>query len=127
MNESFEVFRQRFNDFAQDPSLEKLKLCANITNVEKELFETTWEASLYYVLCEVEQACSVLYDNNLFFSCMHMSNALGPVINEFMDNVRIVDLQEPRKANVLNMLKRCHVCMNMVADLSKLQNDKAKS
>ncbi len=121
MNEEFAPFRELFKNFAEKPDTHTLKLAGNASYIDTTLFETEYEGKLHYMLTQTESACDLLYNNELFLACMHMANLLSDPINEFMNNIRIADLKEPRKQNILTMLKRCHVCLNMVADLCKLR------
>jgi glycyl-tRNA synthetase beta subunit len=121
MNEEFNTFRHRLDRFAENPTIPNLRIMAKTFPIDPDLFKTNWEKDLYNILLEIEPACDLLYDNKHYLACIYVANMLTKPINNFMDNIKIKDLTEPRKSNALSMLTRCELCANMVADLSKLR------
>ena len=100
--------------------LQKSNLLNNLDSINKDLFKSNFELNLYQMIEENVKIIPKKINEELFDDIFQNISQFSKSLNEFFDNVMVMDEDEQLRRNRLALLLSLKKCFNMVCDLSKL-------
>ena len=109
--ETITALKRVFNILKEAPAAE----------VDSALFSTSEEEALYKAVTEVEGRIDNLLSCKDFHGALGVLRELTAPVNEFFDNVLVMDKDERVRSNRLALLNKIRTAALKIADLSELQ------
>ncbi len=112
-NETIVALKRVFNILKEDIT----------ADVDTDLFSTKEEKALFETMEATEQGFEDSLSRDDFYSSLNLMKELVKPINDFFDNVLVMDSNERIRLNRLALLGRIKEAVLKIADLSRLQED----
>ncbi len=90
------------------------------TEVDESLFDKAQEKSLYEAVCAIEGEVEKLVSEGRYKEALEKLSSLKAKVDEFFDNVLVMDKDEAKKNNRLSLLNRIARLFSRIADLRKV-------
>ncbi len=93
---------------------------ANTDQVDENIFKEEAEGKLWQQFSNMQISCKNLWDNEEYIEILEEFSSLKPYIDDYFENVMVMDKDETVKNNRLATLKNIVDYLNPFGDLSKL-------